>query len=119
MCQKLFDKKFLLTSFPIPSYKPKSKLKWSKIEGKFIREQPPNQNKEEEVIDIRVMKIKFFSNYTFATLQDQKEKILRGKWNIIGEEKDHLWFQVWRFGFGRSVSGSTYRCVSFSFLNVK
>lgn len=63
------------------------------------------------------MKIKFFSNHTFATLKDDlkqneqdysNQKILRGKWNLMGEEKDHLWFQVWRFGFGRSVSGSTY-----------
>jgi len=121
---ELFEKVFLLTSFPIASYKSKKQknLKWSKQLGKFIPEDefnaPTKKKKQvEEVIDIRVMKIKFFSNHTFATLKDDlkqneqdysNQKILRGKWNLMGEEKDHLWFQVWRFGFGRSVSGSTY-----------
>jgi hypothetical protein len=34
--------------------------------------------------------------------------ILRGKFFVIGEQKDQLWMQIWRFGFGRSVSGSVY-----------
>lgn len=34
--------------------------------------------------------------------------ILRGKFSIVGREKDHLWMQIWRFGFGRSVSGSVF-----------
>jgi hypothetical protein len=34
--------------------------------------------------------------------------ILRGKFYVIGDNKDQLWMQVWRFGFGRSVSGSVY-----------
>ena len=67
----------------------------------------------DEKIDIRVMQIDFFSNNTFSTveggLMNEKTKILRGKWSIIGREKDHLWMQVSRFGFGRSVSGSVYR----------
>ena len=32
----------------------------------------------------------------------------QGKWNLIGENRDQLWMQVFRFGFGRAVSGSTY-----------
>jgi hypothetical protein len=36
------------------------------------------------------------------------DTILRGKWSIIGEERDQLWMTVYRFGFGRSVSGSTF-----------
>jgi hypothetical protein len=34
--------------------------------------------------------------------------ILRGKFYVIGDKKDQLWMQIWRFGFGRSVSGSVY-----------
>ena len=34
--------------------------------------------------------------------------ILRGKFYVIGDNKDQLWCQIWRFGFGRSVSGSVY-----------
>lgn len=37
-----------------------------------------------------------------------KSTILRGKFYVIGDNKDQLWMQVWRFGFGRSVSGSVY-----------
>jgi len=46
---------------------------------------------------------------TFSTLGGLGDaKILRGKWNLIGENRDQLWMQVSRFGFGRGVSGSTY-----------
>jgi hypothetical protein len=34
--------------------------------------------------------------------------ILRGKFYVIGDKKDQLWMQIWRFGFGRSVSGSVF-----------
>jgi hypothetical protein len=34
--------------------------------------------------------------------------ILRGKFSIVGREKDHLYMQIWRFGFGRNVSGSVF-----------
>merc|ERR1712029_214269 len=101
-----FGKKFLLTSQPLKSYKPKASLKWSKKEGTYVRD-TPSSSSNNELLDIRVMKIEFFSNYTFATFGNPV-KILRGKWNLIGDEKDHIWFQVWRFGFGRDVSGSTF-----------
>ena len=34
--------------------------------------------------------------------------ILRGKFSIIGTDHNHLWMQIKRFGFGRSVSGSVF-----------
>jgi hypothetical protein len=58
---------------------------------------------------IRVMEVKFFANNTFATTGGLGEAILRGKFDIIGQDRDQLWMQIWRFGFGRSVSGSVFR----------
>uniref|UniRef100_A0A7S4RKB1 Uncharacterized protein n=1 Tax=Ditylum brightwellii TaxID=49249 RepID=A0A7S4RKB1_9STRA len=110
------DKKFFLTSSPI-QHKPKGRQRWSIKYNKFVRDAPPpspaDKKKEEEQknqkIDIRVMEVQFFGNNTFATVAGLgSSAILRGKWSIIGEERDHLWMQVSRFGFGRSVSGSVY-----------
>jgi hypothetical protein len=59
------------------------------------------------------MELEFFSNHTFATVAGLGEgTVLRGKWDVIGSKRDQLWMQVWRFGFGRSVSGSVYRYVT-------
>jgi hypothetical protein len=53
--------------------------------------------------------VEFFQNNTFATIAGMgASTILRGKFNVIGDKKDQLWMQIWRFGFGRSVSGSVY-----------
>lgn len=61
---------------------------------------------------IHAMELEFFSNHTFATVAGLGEgTVLRGKWDVIGNKRDQLWMQVWRFGFGRSVSGSVYRYV--------
>ena len=55
------------------------------------------------------MEVKLFSNNTFSSTAGLGDStVLRGKWWIIGEERDQLWMQIWRFGFGRAVSGSTY-----------
>ena len=80
-------------------------------------DQPRKKSKkqqEEEAnrpVPIRVMELKFFSNNTFASVAGLGESILRGKFDVIGKKRDHLWMQIWRFGFGRSVSGSVYRYV--------
>ena len=58
--------------------------------------------------NICVMEVVCFPNNTFATTGGLGESVLRGKFHIIGNDRDQLWMQVWRFGFGRSVSGSTY-----------
>jgi hypothetical protein len=59
-------------------------------------------------VNIRVIEVAFFANNTFATINGLGDNILRGKFHIVGEDRDQLWMQVWRFGFGRSVSGSVY-----------
>lgn len=59
--------------------------------------------------NIRVLEVKFFQNNTFATIAGMGgSAILRGRFSVIGKEKDHIWMQVIRFGFGRSVSGSVF-----------
>lgn len=59
--------------------------------------------------NIRVLEVKFFANNTFATIGGMGgSAILRGRFSVIGKEKDHIWMQVIRFGFGRSVSGSVF-----------
>jgi hypothetical protein len=82
------------------------------------KEDPPPKSKkqkhEEEMMDspvhnIRVLEVKFFANNTFATIGGMGgSAILRGRFSVVGREKDHIWMQVLRFGFGRSVSGSVF-----------
>ena len=77
-------------------------------------EDTPRKKKEtpQDKIPIRVMELLFHTNNTFSTVAGLgEETILRGKWDIIGNTRNQLWMQVWRFGFGRSVSGSVYRYV--------
>lgn len=107
--EDFYGKRFFLTSRPLQNMR-KGKLRWNRSIGRYVEDKPKAD--PDEKIDIRVMQIDFFSNNTFSTveggLMNEKTKILRGKWSIIGREKDHLWMQVSRFGFGRSVSGSVY-----------
>lgn len=59
---------------------------------------------------LQVMAVELFANNTFSTIYGLgSSTVLRGKWSIIGEKRDQLWMMVYRFGFGRSVSGSTFR----------
>jgi hypothetical protein len=116
--QDFHGKRFLLTSHPLGNRRPKGKLRWSIKYNKFVEDPPSQQAKkrEEEVekqpANILVMEVQFFQNNTFATCAGFGEAIiLRGNYNIVGHERDQLWMQVWRFGFGRSVSGSVYRYV--------
>lgn len=83
----------------------------------FTKEDAPSQKakkraeeEENRPVNIRVMEVMFFANNTFATVGGLGEAtVLRGKYHIIGNDRDQLWMQVWRFGFGRSVSGSVFR----------
>jgi hypothetical protein len=103
-----------MTNYPIPERKPKGDLRWSIKYNKYVEEPiKTNKQKEEEEknksIEIRVMEVKLFANNTFMTTAGLGDStVLRGKWWIIGDERDQLFLQVWRFGFGRSVSGSTF-----------
>ena len=60
--------------------------------------------------NMQVVAVELFANNTFTTLYGLgNSTVLRGKWSIIGENHDQLWMMVLRFGYGRSVSGSTFR----------
>jgi hypothetical protein len=106
-------KKFLLTNYPMPERKPKGELRWSIKYNKFVEDpiktKKNDAKQENQTAQIRVMEVKLFENNTFSTTAGLGDStVLRGKWWIIGEERDQFWLQVWRFGFGRSVSGSTF-----------
>lgn len=108
------DKKFLMTNYPIPERKGKGDLRWSIKYNKYVRDPVEKKTSKEEdeqnrSVPIRVMEVHLFGNNTFTTTAGLGDStVLRGKWWIVGDERDQLWMQVWRFGFGRSVSGSTF-----------
>jgi len=109
-----YNKTFLLTSHPLGHRRPKGNTRWSIKYNKYV-EDPPNKKAakaaEEEnsrPANIRVMQVQFHANNTFSTVAGLGEAILRGKFDIVGHEKDQLYMRVSRFGFGRSVSGSVY-----------
>ena len=59
------------------------------------------------VSSMQVIEVELFKNHKFTTVAGLGNSVtLRGRWDIIGQDKDQIWLQVWRFGFGRSVSGS-------------
>ena len=111
-----YNKTFLLTSHPIGQRQPKGHTRWSIKYNKFV-EDPPNpkaaraaaEANKRAAANIRVVEVAFHANNTFSTVAGLGgAAILRGKFDIVGAEKDQLWMQVIRFGFGRSVSGSVY-----------
>lgn len=112
-CSDFYNKTFLLTSHPL-RHQIKGRKKWSIKYNKFVYEKSEAARKAEEeeaqrMANIRVMQVRFFANNTFSTVAGMgQDVILRGKFDVIGQERDQLWMQVWRFGFGRSVSGSVY-----------
>jgi hypothetical protein len=110
----LVGKRFYLSTFPLPKRKKKFE-RWDKTELKFVQGEyePTAKEKEDESLkpgeNMQVMAVELFVNNTFSTVFGLgSSTILRGKWNIIGDKRDQLWMMVSRFGFGRSVSGSTF-----------
>jgi hypothetical protein len=112
-----YNKTFLLTTHPISQRIPKGNMRWSIKQNKYVHDKQSKTSSSSQEADsdesptrfIRVMQVKFFNNNTFSSTGGLgRDVILRGKYDVIGEFKDHLWFQVVRFGFGRSVSGSVY-----------
>ncbi|KAL7540439.1 hypothetical protein ACHAWF_006680 [Thalassiosira exigua] len=110
----LVGKRFYLSTFPLPKRRKKFE-KWDVTQSKFVTEEyePTEEEKKDEELqpgkNMQVMAVELFANNTFSTIYGLgSSTILRGKWSIIGEKRDQLWMMVYRFGFGRSVSGSTY-----------
>lgn len=107
-----YNKTFLLTSHPLrSSSSPKGKKRWSIKHNDYVYDSSPPEKAGDDVPTsaVRVLQVAFYANNTFSTTGGLGgAAILRGKFDIVGTEKDHLWMQVIRFGFGRSVSGSVY-----------
>jgi hypothetical protein len=110
----LEGKRFYLSTFPLPKRRKKFEY-WSKEDNcyKTGEYEPTAAEKAEEDLEpgknMQVMAVELFANNTFSTLYGLgNSTILRGKWSIIGEKRDQLWMMVHRFGWGRSVSGSTF-----------
>jgi len=92
-----YNKTFWLTSTPIGYHR------------KPTKEQRRTEASSQPTRHVRVLQVQFHANNTFSTLRGLgQDSILRGKFDVIGQDFDQLWMQVWRFGFGRSVSGSVY-----------
>mmetsp|Transcript_22575 Transcript_22575/g.48892 ORF Transcript_22575/g.48892 Transcript_22575/m.48892 type:complete len:494 (+) Transcript_22575:541-2022(+) len=104
----LQGKRYFLTTYPLQDRSRKKKIEDIKPHE---RAEVERRRAEEDArpVPIRAVEVELYPNMTFCTVGGLgNSKILRGKWNIIGSEKDQLWMQVFRFGFGRSVSGSTF-----------
>mmetsp|Transcript_27030 Transcript_27030/g.31939 ORF Transcript_27030/g.31939 Transcript_27030/m.31939 type:complete len:456 (-) Transcript_27030:51-1418(-) len=112
--EDLMGKRFFMTSFPLAN-KRKKKQRWSIKYNKYV-DKIPKTEREKELekiqknlpVPIKTFEVELFANNTFSTITGLGDMVLRGKWWIIGDKRDQLWMQVWRFGFGRSVSGSTF-----------
>ena len=110
----LMDKRYFLTSYPLPKNR-KKKQRWSIKYNKYVDDKPKTKAEKEREeqeknapMPIKSFEVELFANNTFSTITGLGDTVLRGKWSIIGEERDQLWMSVWRFGFGRGVSGSTF-----------
>lgn len=109
----LVGKRFYISTFPIKKRRRKFE-KWDVLESRYVQQEyePTAAEKKEEALQplsTQVMAVELFANNTFSTLGGLgSSTVLRGKWSIIGEKRDQLWMMVSRFGFGRSVSGSTF-----------
>ena len=120
----LYNRTFLLTSSPLRQLSSdndnnnnnRGEKRWSIKYNKYVYDAPSSKKKKSiptpdntPTSAVRVLQIVFHRNNTFSTTGGLgNAAILRGKFDIIGNDKDHLWMQVLRFGFGRSVSGSVY-----------
>ena len=119
-----YNRTFLLTSHPLRQLSSsnndkRGEKRWSIKYNDYVYDAPSSSksksNQNSPIPDatptsaVRVLQIVFHRNNTFSTTGGLgNAAILRGKFDIIGQDKDHLWMQVIRFGFGRSVSGSVY-----------
>jgi hypothetical protein len=118
-----YNKTFLLTSHPLKTRSDdnnnsqRGEKRWSIKYNDYVYDAPSkkkaettaNPAEDQPSSAVRVLQIVFHRNNTFSTTGGLgTAAILRGKYDIVGTEQDHIWMQVIRFGFGRSVSGSVY-----------
>ncbi len=119
-----YNRTFLLTSHPLRQLSSsnndkRGEKRWSIKYNDYVYDAPSSKSKSNQnspnpddagpTSAVRVLQIVFHRNNTFSTTGGLgNAAILRGKFDMIGQDKDHLWMQVIRFGFGRSVSGSVY-----------
>lgn len=95
----LVGKRFYLSTYPLPKRKKKNRR------GQEVEDEDEAQPQK----NMQVFAVELFANNTFSTVYGLgSSTVLRGKWSIIGEKRDQIWIQVYRFGFGRSVSYGTY-----------
>jgi hypothetical protein len=135
--EDLVRKRFYLSTFPLKKRRKKFEV-WDAGENRFVKKEyePTAEEKMEEELQpgkmqvgnvavvclkiiilifsspllSKVMAVELHSNNTFSTLSGLgSSTTLRGKWSIIGDKRDYLWMRVYRFGFGRSVSGAVFR----------
>mmetsp|Transcript_7181 Transcript_7181/g.10836 ORF Transcript_7181/g.10836 Transcript_7181/m.10836 type:complete len:484 (-) Transcript_7181:41-1492(-) len=112
--EDLVNKRYFLTSYPLPTKRQK-RQRWSIKYNKYVDDKTQSKaekDREEQEknapMKIKSFEVELFANNTFSTITGLGETILRGKWFITGEDRDQLSMSVWRFGFGRGVSGSTF-----------
>jgi len=108
-----YNRTFLLTSQPLGTKRPKGSTHWSIKQNKYVEDQQKKEQESRLVHNLRVLQVSFFSNNTFSTVAGlggggSSGMVLRGKFDIVGQNRDQLWMQISRFGFGRSVSGSVF-----------
>jgi len=104
----LAGRRFFITAEPL---KKKKKERWSRSLGKMVEvvDDENDDSIDAFVSSMQVIEVELFKNHKFTTVAGLGSSVtLRGRWDIIGQDKDQIWLQVWRFGFGRSVSGSTF-----------
>ncbi len=91
--QDFYNRTFYLTTAPHP------------VNPSFA-ELDVHYDESVDMIDFRVMPITFHPNNTFTATGT--EKVLRGRFEITGDEGNNLYFRVSLFGFGRSAPGSVF-----------
>ena len=103
-----------MTSNPLPTKRQKRQrwsIKYNAYVDEIAKSKAEKEREEREKnapMQIKSFEVELFENNTFSTITGLGDTILRGKWSIMGEERDQLWMSVFRFGFGRNVSGSTF-----------
>ncbi|GMI33910.1 hypothetical protein TeGR_g14010 [Tetraparma gracilis] len=79
-----------------------------KEEQKSKREKLQDADSAGLVTSLSVTEVVLHSNSTFDMVGGLGENRIRGRWQIMGDDRDQLYMSVTRWGFGRGVSGSVF-----------